>query len=517
MGDRLFDYKNKGKAGEHRGKRREFAVSLRKDKRREKQEKRRDLEEFQQQVEQFTQTDVGQAILQLAPQIQNDLDQSTQFAALVQLRKHLANNKTLPIQATINSGVLPKMVEMLGWDHAPDTQYEAAWVLTNVSSGEPHQTMSVVEAGAAQPLCRLLLSPIDRVKDQACWCLGNVAGDGADLRDMLIEEGALNQFIIMLGEETNLDILRNVSWTLSNFFRWRNPPAPAEAMQQALPVLAHRVRTQDPEVLANVCWSICYIAEAFDDFLDPICREFGPLFIQILSLESHMAQLPALRALGSITAGEDEQTQAVIDLGLLPLCHQLFHSKKANIRKDTCWTLSNICAGSEEQIDAVIHENLLTALVNLALEDPVSKVQQDASWCLCNICTQGLPRHRDYVLKSGGLDAIALVLNLNMDKKALKVFLEALEMLLQRGEQLVNQQEFSSNTVVSRLEEIGFLDTLYPLIDHQDAEVSAQAASLSDTFFSETEQEIEGLVPQQGDGRYMFSQDAARDKNFDSI
>lgn len=31
------------------------------------------------------------------------------------------------------------MVELLAWDHAPDTQYEAAWVLTNVSSGEPHQ------------------------------------------------------------------------------------------------------------------------------------------------------------------------------------------------------------------------------------------------------------------------------------------------------------------------------------------------------------------------------------------
>lgn len=36
-------------------------------------------------------------------------------------------------------GVLPKLVEMLHWDHAPEVQYEAAWVLTNVSSGTPAQ------------------------------------------------------------------------------------------------------------------------------------------------------------------------------------------------------------------------------------------------------------------------------------------------------------------------------------------------------------------------------------------
>eukprot|EP00043_Microstomoeca_roanoka_P012923 m.125676 g.125676 ORF g.125676 m.125676 type:complete len:516 (-) comp15626_c6_seq1:2158-3705(-) len=514
MADRLSEFKHKAKATEHRGKRREFAVSLRKDKRREKLEKRRDLEEFQAQVEEFSQTDVGQAILRLAPEIQDDTDQNGQFEALVQLRKYLANNKTLPIQATINSGVLPKMVEMLGWDFAPDTQYEAAWVLTNVSSGERHQTYAVVEAGAAEPLCRLLFSPVERVKDQACWCLGNVAGDGAELRDMLIEAGALRQFIVMLAEETNLELLRNVSWTLSNFFRWRNPAAPEEAMHEALPVLSMRVRTQDPEVLANVCWSICYIAEACDDFLDPICNEFGQLFISILQLDSHMAQLPALRALGSITAGEDEQTQAVIELGLLPLCHHLFRSKKANIRKDVCWTLSNICAGSEHQIDAVIRENLVTSLVSLALEDPVAKVQQDAAWCLCNICTQGVPRHRDYVLKVGGLDAIATVVNKNMDTRALLVFLEALELLLQRGADLVAQEQFGSNTVVTRLEEVGCLETLYGLIEHPDNNVSGRAATIIDTFFGEGEQEIDGLLPTQAEGHYTLSHNTF-DKNFE--
>jgi importin subunit alpha-2 len=114
--------------------------------------------------------------------IENDADPLSQFESLRRLRQLLASNKELPIKATIQcvvsrqpsmknfrlwglfkvlqshntahwsiflalplplslhrSGVLPKLVQMLSWDHAPDVQYEAAWVLTNVSSGTPEQ------------------------------------------------------------------------------------------------------------------------------------------------------------------------------------------------------------------------------------------------------------------------------------------------------------------------------------------------------------------------------------------
>ena len=237
--------------------------------------------------------------------------------------------------------MLPKLVEMLSWDHSHEVQYEAAWVLTNVSSGTPDQvrallrtlgdagracpsrvglqsrnsllfsppnkTASVVEAQASLPLCRLLSSPHPKVKDQvrataleepttarrhffytspaprcqvpaslpffffffflfrlippslffalfpslstsslpcpskACWCLGNIAGDGAELRDMLLHAGALEVFLNMLRVETNLELLRNVSWTISNFFRWKESPVPPHYMQMVR-VQAMRLR-----------------------------------------------------------------------------------------------------------------------------------------------------------------------------------------------------------------------------------------------------------------------------------
>lgn len=64
-------------------------------------------------------------------------------------------------------------------------------------------------------------------------------------------------------------------------------------------------------------------------------------------LESNVNQIivPALRTLGNIVSGDDNQTQAVINANALPALTALLANSKKNIRKETCWMLSNIAAG----------------------------------------------------------------------------------------------------------------------------------------------------------------------------
>jgi len=61
---------------------------------------------------------------------------------------------------------------------------------------------------------------------------------------------------------------------------------------------------------------------------------FGESFIEILSLRVHDAQLPAIRTLGSISAGTDDQTEAVLSIGLLDVCPKLLLHPKVPVRKD---------------------------------------------------------------------------------------------------------------------------------------------------------------------------------------
>ena len=59
---------------------------------------------------------------------------------------------------------------------------------------------------------------------------------------------------------------------------------------------------------------------------------------------------PSLRAIGNILTGGDPLTQVVINCSVLPVLKHLLESHIEQIRKETCWALSNVTAGNKVQI-----------------------------------------------------------------------------------------------------------------------------------------------------------------------
>lgn len=62
----------------------------------------------------------------------------------------------------------------------------------------------MVDAGAIPKLIQLLGSQKWHVADQATWALGNIAGDGPDKRDAILNLNVIDYFIQLL--QSNIDV-----------------------------------------------------------------------------------------------------------------------------------------------------------------------------------------------------------------------------------------------------------------------------------------------------------------------
>ena len=402
----------------------------------------------------------------------------------------LSRDQDPPALEVMRSGILPPLVEHLMAHDCPKLQFESAWALTNIASTE--HTHAVVDAGAIHPMVQLMKSPHADVREQCMWCLGNVAGDGHELRDHVLNTpGAIEGIVLNLKQPATPSLLRNATWTMSNFCRGK-PLPPLAKIQPALETLVQIAQCKDAEVVSDACWALSYISDGSNERIQAIV-DSGAVTVLTRLLQYHAAQAtskasivtPTLRALGNIVTGSDSQTQAVLDSGAIPaFCSVLNHAKKI-VRKETCWALSNVAAGTKAQVEALISVPGMMGEVVRIMGEGAYEVAKEACWILTNICTGGDKSHVLHVVENKGVEAICLKLK-EMDVKVTESLLDALEAILSKA------GEEATDRLTTLIDECGGIDVLEELQQHESPAVYNKAITMIENWFGGDDEEEDG-------------------------
>jgi len=298
-------------------------------------------------------------------------DSSVVLEGLKYIRKLTSNPNALYIKPLINLGIASKVLSYIKYVDHPSHQLEAAWILTNLVSGDSESSLKVIQTTPIGPYMIDMFkhTKISEIRIHAIWCLSNIGGESKTYRNAILSSGVLPillENIIIEFDNRNMPSLRTYIWGLSNLLR--DSDVSFDLIKCAIPVLSRLMsECVDVEVLTEAAHSLNNISRKLSNKnLSDYTFFNGMVNPNVLfRLQYDKVELSLLRYLGNLISGPDDITQMILNAGLLKYL-SIFLSKGSldTIIKEVCWIISNITAGTQEQIKEVIKSDILPIINN---------------------------------------------------------------------------------------------------------------------------------------------------------
>jgi hypothetical protein len=395
------------------------------------------------------------------------------------VRKIISKKSDPPIDKIVRGNVISQLVQLLECGNET-IQFEASWVLTNITYGPAEYIEAIIREGGVQVLIDILnCSPKIENKEQAVWTLGNIAGDSYTNRDYVLKCGVMHPLIKNLNTD-NKSFLRTGTWTLSNLVRGK-PSPDLSLVVDCLETLYTLSFLEDEEILRDVCWAVSYLTDGENQRIQAAVNAgFIPRLMSLLKSDSSSIRTPSLRAIGNIVTGTTEQTQAALDMGCLTVIQELMEISNKNTLKECCWAISNITAGTVSQIQYVLGSGVIITLLHLMKEEKF-EVKKEIILAITNAVVGGNNWQVKYLMENGVLEEMVDFLP-SHDCEIVIACLEGLGCVFKVGERMMKESNMDYNPYVVSVEGKGLL-SIEALQDHKNEKIYKLSSELIDEYF----------------------------------
>lgn len=381
--------------------------------------------------------------------------------ALREVRRLLSRSEFPPIEAALNAGAIPLLVQCLSFGSPDEQLLEAAWCLTNIAAGQPEETKALM------PALPLLIAHVgDKssmpVAEQCAWALGNVAGEGEEMRNVLLSQGALPPLARMMLPDKGSTV-RTAAWALSNLIKGPEPKAATELIkiEGVLDAIIRHLKKADEELATEIAWVVVYLS-ALSNYATSIMVKSDLLRLLVERLatsDSLQLLIPILRSLGNLVASDAYTTNAVLVAGskitdnVIAGLAKCLNSEHRVLKKEAAWVLSNIAAGSVEHKKLIFSSEATSALLRLVVTAPFD-IRKEVAYVLGNLCvapSEGATRpqlileHLVSIVQRGCLPGFIDLVR-SADTEAARLGLQFLELVLRgipdgEGPKLVERED----------------------------------------------------------------------------
>ncbi|KAL5807254.1 hypothetical protein ACOSQ3_030139 [Xanthoceras sorbifolium] len=412
-------------------------------------------------------------------------------SALRELRRILSRSEFPPIEAALKAGAISFLVQCLSFGSSDEQLLEAAWCLTNIAAGKQEETKALL------PALPLLIAHLGEkssspVAEQCAWALGNVAGEGEELRNILLSQGALPPLARMMLPNKGSTV-RTAAWALSNLIKGPNPTAATELIRVdgVVDAILRHLKKADEELATEVAWVIVYLSALSNVATGILVKsDVLQLLVERLATSNSLQLLiPVLRSLGNLVAGDSNTTCAILVPGheitdkVIEVLGKCLKSEHRVLKKEAAWVLSNIAAGSVEHKQLIYTSKALALLLRLLSTAPFD-IRKEVAYVLGNLCvapTQGdakpnlIQEHLVSLIGRGCLPGFIDLVR-SADPEAARLGLQFMELVLRgmpngEGPKLVEREDG-----IDAMERFQF---------HENEDLRNMANGLVDKYFGE--------------------------------